>query len=132
MNQYLLEITNYFLESNMVDEEFGNYVMCRGRGVPVFVNPSVDNLETLRNYDPEGDVRVGIENGTIFCWPASFMMHDEYEKADMKKFNFRATIMHKENLVAAEKSLKYFASVRRRISTPKDDAELRVKMEEHI
>jgi len=121
----LIEATNYYLDENEIQEEVGSTVMARGCGVPYWVNPRIDELEKIREQDKNGDIRIGIENGRIFAWPASNMLHDEFEKADMCKFNFRSTLMQHEDLDKLLAALEDIAKNPDVKSTMKDDAILR-------
>lgn len=121
----LIEATNYFLSEDDIQEAVGSTVMCRGIGVPYFVNPTIPELESIRAQDKHGDVRIGIENGKILAWKASDMLHDEMEKSDMRKFNFRSTIMKNEDLSKLLDALRDLAKDPSLSTTMKDDAILR-------
>lgn len=121
----LIEATNYFLSEEDIQEEVGSTVMCRGVGIRYFVNPTIPELESIRAHDKHGDIRIGIENGKIIAWKASEMLHDEMEKADMRKFNFRSTIMKNEDIPKLLDALQDLAKDLRLCTTMKDDAILR-------
>ena len=66
----LNEATNYYL-----GEEKGNLIA----GSFYYINPTLSELQLLRDQDENNTARVGMtDDGTIYAWQASSIFHDNF------------------------------------------------------